>query len=430
MKVSSKTIKLFLAAAAVIGYAVSYQRIYIFHIFLLLWFVFAALAFSQKGSVVIKQKRILIPVIIFFLYGLLSALWHPELLIWARYQFYFICGFAALFSVYQYCDTVDSFSKIFKYVSFFILLNIAIGLLESLGLFRYPLSPYSPYANYFGYKSTDFQLLGEQAAAITSLKPTGFNGNSNNFVFVVMIALPFLVFHKNFWVRVLGLSVVFWILISVGSRGNFIGFIFFLAILPFFSKSTKWKIISLSASLVILIAIFVLPFFILGDSHGYARVLSAFSQIQVGYSLMMSGEVTPQGDSTAVRAFLYLFGINELRSSPWLGLGLGGIESRLIQESFPIQSFHFFFLQMLIDLGLIMFLFFMGFYLNLIFHTFKISMTSLNPKVRYYAKSISASLLVAIPASISPSGTHYILTYYLLIGFAMSLLKLRRIGSV
>ena len=42
-------------------------------------------------------------------------------------------------------------------------------------------------------------------------------------------------------------------------------------------------------------------------------------------------------------------------------------------------------------------------------------------RISYFSAAISLSLVCAIPASISPSGIHYMLPFYVLIGLAISI---------
>lgn len=351
-----------------------------------------------------------------------SVLWHPDLVVWARYHFYLACGLIALFAVYQYVIDFKSLNKVFAVLVGFLLLNVFIGVLESFELLRLPTSRYSPYLHYFGYSGSDLAALSDSALSVLANKPTGFNFNPNNFGFVLMLIAPFVFFHKSFLVKIIGFFVIVWLLFSIGSRTHFVAFLLILAALPFFMRLSYGKFILIMLAPLLLAFILLLPEFIELSSRDANRMYSAFDSIVLGLQLMASGDIQP-GDSTSTRAYIYLFGITQLFNSYGVGLGFGGIESLLIQYDFKIQAFHFFFLQLLVDLGFFMFAFFMFFYLRLALVLRRISNKASNKAIAYFAKSSSLALLIAIPASVAPSGVHYILTFYLLIGFALAIIK-------
>ncbi|MBE0472496.1 MAG: hypothetical protein IBX55_23685 [Methyloprofundus sp.] len=380
-----------------------------------------SLLVGQK--LVVQQVHLLYPIYALVVYTVFSMLWHPDLFVWARYHFYLACGLIALFAVYQYVIDFKSLNKVFAVLVGFLLLNFFIGVLESLELLRLPTSRYSPYLHHFGYSGSDLAVLSDSALSVVlANKPTGFNFNPNNFGFVLMLIAPFVFFHKSFLVKAIGLFVIVWLFFSIGSRTHFVAFLLMLAALPFFMRLSYGKAILIMLFPFLLAFIMFLPEVIDLSSRDANRMYSAFDSIISGLQLMASGDIQP-GDSTSTRAYIYLFGITQLFNSYGVGLGFGGIESLLIQYDFKIQAFHFFFLQLLVDLGVFVFMFFMVFYLRLILVLRRISNKASNKAIAYFAKSSSLALLIAIPASVAPSGVHYILTFYLLIGFALAIIK-------
>lgn len=416
-----RNIKLWVAALAVVGSAISYNSLYLFHIFALLWLSVSTYSLLVGQKLVVQQAHLLYPIYALVAYTVFSLLWHPDPVVWARYHFYLACGLITLFAVYQYVIDFKSLSKVFAVLVGFLLLNIFIGVLESLELLRLPTSRYSPYLHYFGYSGKNLEDISESAASVIATKPTGFNFNPNNFGFVLMLIAPFIFFNKSNLVKVIGLLVIVWLLFSIGSRTHFVAFLLMLAALPFFARLSYGKAIMIMLAPLLLAFILVLPEFV-ELSHGANRMYSAFDSIVLGLQLMASGDIQP-GDSTSTRAYIYLFGITQLFNSYGFGLGFGGIESLLIQYDFRIQAFHFFFLQLLVDLGVFAFAFFMFFYLRLALVLRSISNKASDKILSYFAKSSSLALLIAIPASVAPSGVHYILTFYLLIGFALAVVK-------
>jgi len=408
---------------AIFGYVLGFHSIYLFHLFALAW-IFRSVSQSLLGiSIVVYQKKLLKPILIFVIYTFVSIIWHPDFIIWAKYQFYLLCGLIALLAVYQSANNINELNLVFKLIVIYLGINFFVGLLESFNIMRLPMSRYSPYANYFGVEGLDVGSFDEERLIAVGKKPTGFNFNPNNFGFVVMLALPFILFWKKKIQAFIGIILAIWLLISIGSKSLFLAFIFMIASLPFYYRLSYKKIMLIFFIPVVLLLILFLPKFFLIENSGLSRMYSSFDVIQQGVKLILSGQIVGN-DSTSFRALNYLFGIQELIKSHGLGLGFGGIQARLIEENFKIQAFHFFFLQMLVDLGVIYFTLFMIFYMKLIYKLNKFSKNNTNKQLSYYMKSASLSLFVAIPASVAPSGIHYLLTFYILIGFSLLLLKI------
>ena len=422
-----KNIKLWLISFAVVGSAISYNSIYLFHVLAILWVILSVYSVLSQQKLVVQQPHLLYPICALVIYTVISFLWHPDLSVWARYHFYLACGLISLMAVYQYATDLERLIKVFYVLSTLLLINIFIGSLESLELIRLPTSRYSPYLDYFGYTGKDLEGISESSAKIIAVKPTGFNFNPNNFGFVLMLMVPFVFFYKSYFVKIVGFFVTIFLMVSIGSRTHFVVFLLVLTLMPFFMRPSYGKSILIILLPFFLVSILFFPSIINISNSGFNRMYSAFDAINYGLKLMISGDISP-GDSTSTRAYIYLFGVLHLLNSCGIGVGFGGIQSLLIQHEFPIQAFHFFFLQLLVDLGVFVFVFIMFFYMRLIFVLRRISFRSCNKTISYFARSSSLALIIAIPASVAPSGVHYILTFYLLIGFALSVIKVNKLA--
>ena len=411
-----KNINLWVASSGVIGPTVSYSSVYLFHIFVFLWVVMTFFNLLKGKTIKVNQAYLLYPVYILFFYSILTVFWHPDFATWARYIFYLICGLFALFSVYQYVSDRFYLSRIFLVLASLIMLNILLGFFESLELIRLPSSKYSPYVGLYGYAGTDLSTLSEGVLDYLTHKPSGFNFNYNTFGFVMLLATPFVLFNSNIIIKTVGLLVVVWLLFSMGSKALFASFLLMILMFTFYGKLTSKKVIFLLMGFPAIVLLIFAPVLLDISSPEITRMYSFFEQLKLLISLIESGDITVNNSTTA-RAFFYYTGLQELFSSYGIGIGIGGIE-------YKIQaSFHFFFLQMLVDLGVAAFVFLLYFYISLIVVLRKISFFSNNEKLSYYARASSLSLFIAIPASVAPSGVHYNLTFYLLIGFALAIIK-------
>lgn len=409
-----KNIKLWVAGTAVIGPALSYSSIYLFHFVAFFWIAYVFINAIQGRKIVIKNSVLLYPLLLFVAYAVFSLFWHPDFLTWARYQFYFLCGVLVILAVYQYSSSQLELDKLAKVIGIIFLINIFFGFLESLELMRLPSSKYSPYKSLLGYGDDEGGANFENEYLLN--KPSGFNFNYNTFGFIVLMFSPFLIFSKNKTIRYGGFILVIWLLISMGSKALFASFMLLFVGLSLYMKLSYKYLISVFVLMPIATLLFALPFFMDDITPEVNRMYSVFEQSALLLSLISSGDIVAN-NSTTTRAFIYFTGITELINSYGLGLGFGGI------ESIVGASFHFFFLQLLVDFGVVAFSVFIYFYFKLIVKLRRISFSAINPNLTYYARAASLSLLVVIPASVAPSGVHYQLSFYVLIGFALAIIK-------
>ena len=157
-----------------------------------------------------------------------------------------------------------------------------------------------------------------------------------------------------------------------------------------------------------------------------ARNLRSFDDTSKFLEGLMMGGGIDQGTSSGSRLQIYLAGLKAFVNSSGFGLGLGGTQGYLNDMGFSLLSVHFFFLELLIDLGIYRFLFIFFCFSVLIFKLWKVSGNkTAYSNYRYYSASSSCALLLSLPASIAPSGLYHFLPFYILIGFAVGLLVRR-----
>lgn len=402
-------IMLFLISA-VLGYVISIGKLYLFHI--VTAFILVLILLGVVKVRVSTLRAVKYP-FIFLLYSTLTLLWTPNIVNGLYYVFYLICGFSILFIVNNYVVGKVQLDFTYKVLTIFFLLNFLIGLLETTGYFRLPVPN----------RAVSSEILGS--------RPTGFNDNLNNFGFVFLIIFPYLYIYPKKIIKYISLVVLLWFTIKLQSKGFLVASIFFFIFyfLVNIEKKSFWYKTLFTAILIVIL--YSLIGFFFNDTFSNNRAFSAFEQIERGMDLIRRGSSNPQ-DSTSVRSFMYYYGFLELIKSHGLGLGLAGIATVLAQNfnffvmDTDIYSFHNFFLEMLIDLGIFPFLFIMYSYWKVISKNLKISKRSLDNKMRYYSKASALSLLVAIPASISPSNIIYVFPFWLVLAFALSVIKVSK----
>jgi len=195
----------------------------------------------------------------------------------------------------------------------------------------------------------------------------------------------------------------------------------FLLSLVFYTKLTYKSTFLVFIGIVALPAILAVLLSLSSNFDELERMYGLFDHTALLFTLLLEGDIVAN-NSTTTRALIYHTGIHELIKSYGLGVGFGGI------EYIVGASFHSFFLQLLIDLGVIVFVILMALYFGLIIKLRSIYFYSRDPVFAYFSRASSLSLLLVIPASFAPSGIHYQLSFYLLIGFSLSILKIYKMG--
>ena len=417
-----KSIQSLLVASAVLGPAISFQSIYLFHFVALMFSVLVSAKLLSGGGIVFRNKIAIVSIFGLTFYCFLSLAWHPSVELWFKYNSYLMLGFICVLAVYHESNGVESLNRIFRVLVIFIVLGLLVGLFESLGLMRLPISRYSEYASYFGYPNKEFPDLDASFKPDWLWKPSGFNFNTNNFGFVLLVFSPFLVLSKRVLIKIVGFPVFFWLLYCVDSKAHYLAFLVMLLSYLFWYAKPAVRI-----SLLFLAPVFLFYFLFVGSVDIYYSTLGrSFDSLFRGIDLVLSDGI--QGsDSTSVRASIYAFGIQELMSTYGLGLGFGGIEALMIERGFDITTFHFLFLQLLVDLGVFVYFLFLLCYISLIVKLYRIFKDSPSHNISYFAGASSLGLIVAVPASIAPAATHYMLPFYLFLGFALTVVKVNKL---
>lgn len=390
-----------LLSMAVFGYVISVGKLYAFHVVMAAYWVSILLGFSYINKKVLQGM--LVP-FLFLGFMCLSLLWTPNIKNGLYFIFYFICGYTLIFAIANYATDINRLSFIFKVLAIFFVLNFFIGLLETTGYFRLPVSPY------YGISYTP---------------PSGFNSNLNNFGFVFISVFPFLFLYPKKIIRYLGLALAVWFTLKLESKGFFLG-LFFFFVFYLTSRLKKKRAWLWLLPIIPVVFIFGAIYSLSNDDLKLNnRAFSAFEQIERSLDLVRSNNVKAT-DSTSTRTLMYLKGLEELHKTNGLGVGAAGIGTKLALETNyfdadkDIFSFHNFFLEMLVDIGIVPFLITFSAYLYLAFQLLKIGRKSTFKKLNYFSQASAFSLLAIIPASISPSSIIYVFTFWIVIGFSLA----------
>ncbi|OZN48656.1 hypothetical protein [Gallibacterium anatis] len=424
-------IALLLFISAFLGYSISYRSVYLFHVISIIFFFYLLFINGKMKKSIVFSLR---PFFILLTFSVFSFFWVKDFSHSIYYIFYLLCGAVSIFSVLFLVNDDSSLKKIINILLFLQLLNIVLGFLEASTDFRYPLSPYSSYVTLFGYKQNELLArLNEIELSDFLSKPTAFNYNPNDFGFVFILVFPFFYFCSSRILKCLVIIILFYFIYAIKSKGLVLSTILFFAMLivESFSKGNKKKK-GLMSLLFLVAGILTFIFF----DQQILELLNnrAFSFVDTfNYFIdnVNSSELEslPQ-DSTGERTFLYLFGLRQLWLSNGFGLGIGGITTELIEIDYSMKSFHFFPLELMIDLGIFFFSFILIYYIRILFRLRKIYKTVQDRDIRAITRAALYSLIIIPIASISPSSTIYILPFWLVFGISLSILRLNRLGKI
>ena len=199
--ISKDKLLLALIFSSFLGVAISFSNLYLFHIFVVIFFLIWFYEFKRNKylfNYTFFLKKYVNTFVIIFLWYLLSLLWVPDFLLGMKYLFYLICGFIITFSVISFSDSLKQLNTVYNLLAVIVIIEIIIALLESFTSFRMPISSYSSISTVFGKDPINYSEF-DNIFSYTSLKPpTGFRWNTNDLAICMAISLPFFYVAKDY----------------------------------------------------------------------------------------------------------------------------------------------------------------------------------------------------------------------------------------
>ena len=423
--INKESIYLFLIASAMIGVAISYSNLYLFHIML---FIFAIVQifllkkndFKLKFNF-LKDGNTLFLLLMFIWYSF-TLLWVDDYVYGIKYIFYIFCGISIASLIINYSIEVSKLNKLLNVLSILLIFELIISLIETFTSFRMPISSYSSVSSYFG--KTPPEIYSYQSILLLSefKPPTGFHWNTNDLAIKMVIALPFFLCSKKPYIKIIGLISIFTIIGMSASRAVFLGLVLIFCLYLILIKKRVFTL------LWIWIATITLFFTInqLRDSEN-PRINELANSIEA-LKLYIRGDLDV-GGSIEWRRELVENGLNAFFSSYGLGLGAGGTVAN--QEMIgPVAgrftSMHNFWIELLVEGGVFVAIIIIFWVLSLIYKLFIISRTTSEKTIQYYSESLFLSMVAFIPSAISASSTIYFFPMWIMFGFAISVIILSK----
>ena len=173
-------------------------------------------------------------------------------------------------------------------------------------------------------------------------------------------------------------------------------------------------------------ALFIYGIFQFKDSEN-PRINELANSAQA-LTLYLSGQIDV-GGSLEWRRELVENGLKAFYDSNFIGLGAGGSVANQELIGAVAQRFtsmHNFWIELLVEGGIIIAILILFFLVGLLYDLFLISLSSENPLLKYYSQSLFLSLSAFIPAAIAASSTIYFFPMWILFGSSISVIFLSK----
>ena len=418
-----------LLSSAVIGVAISYSDLYLFHFLLgclfITWLYTLKENRYQFNFNAISENYIFF-LFIMFIWYLFSLFWAQDTQLALKYIFYIFCGLIITLNIVGFSFSIDRLNKIFKILSFFFVLQLIIALFESFTIFRMPISSYSSFSSYFGKEEIDSFASNNILLTTSFVPPTGFHWNTNNLGIAMLITLPFFLCTNRMIYKLFGVISITAITIMTASRAVFLGLIIIYCLYLIIIKK---RIGTLLFIWITTISLFW-GMNQLSDSEN-PRVNEVANTIKA-LTLYIQGDIDI-GGSISWRRELVDNGLEGLSKTYGLGLGAGGSTANQEQIG-PVAgqftSMHNFWIELLVEGGIIFALSGLLWYGSIVYNLFIIFKTNTNSIFKYYSESLFLSMISFIPAAIAASSTIYFFPMWIMFGMAISVISLYKKQSI
>ena len=384
-----------------------------YRIFLLfLWFIFG-LHILIKGKIIFSQSQIkgYLAFLCFWLgYAVLSLAWAISKEAALKNIIFLFMGVSVVFfSTYYFREKKD----------LQILYNLwlaVFGILILIGFWEHLTGYHLPVSGFFGETRTRFMFM-----------PTGIFRNSNDYATFLALSIPFGIgiirYGRKKYLRLYGLCGVlgaFYLIIASGSRANIIAVLFELFFILLFLLNFKRKIKAIIAMGVCIILLFI---FLPGSVQGFFSQITGELNSVVSQTELMTGSV-------GVRMNLVRNGLLFLYSTIGFGVGAGNSEYYMANfaqyNTAGILNPHNWWLEILINYGILIFIGYVMFYIGIIRNLWKIYRRERTRDQKMICEVLLVSLVGFFFASVSSSSIMAFKPQWLLFTFALAFLNYSR----
>lgn len=435
-----KRFSLFLGSV-IIGLGLSYSVVYFFHLMSAYLVIHYGRKWIRTPTIRNHLKQ---PTpfygFFFFMVGwfLLSTVWATDKGAALYFTTYLILGSFIALSVAWYVKSIQQLKYVLTCIALFLSLEILVSLLEVVTPFRWPISRYSFLLPYFGrplYLTPEVlaDLLQTATPQYIFSLPTGFQWNPNNLSAVMCLLFPFALIMKNQWMKLFFTVSIIIIVVAASARLCFITLcvIFVLYLLAFAQKlcfsGEVAKRNAVNGFLLLLLSFIATDgFYYVCLDHKKIHDLAFISACEVPYTELWTS------NSVNVRVQLLQQGWRLFKDHQVLGVGAGNSKFLIAKQGGvgkeQINDLHFFWLELLVDGGLVFFSGFVFWSLAMMKRLFDIYRKLEDELLGSLSMAACIGLIGFGLAGISPSSAVYLLPMYLFWGICLALINLSAIA--
>ncbi len=412
----------FCVASALLGVAVSYSAFYLFHLSLGL-LVLLTVAEARRGLWVrhLPDNSHRFLYVMFFWYAL-SVAWSSNRIYSIQYLFYLFCGLAVTMAVIYLVRDERTLQRLLRIAGAIVGIEVCLSLLEAFTPFRLPVSPYSHLVHYFGRESMIEGTLEETILQSYLSSPTGFQWNPNDLAVTLVIFLPFCMFSRSVFMRGIGTLSILVVILFTGSRASYIA-----VALQFAMWASMFRLRRLVSVLsVMIIVVFVAPTVVAAMKASANLRIVQLAQMGAALSEYFASDSTVE-DSIGIRHELVRNGLKALAESPLLGVGGGAskaVQERAGGEAARIRSMHNFWIEVVVESGLVMGSAFILWYAWMFVRCYRAAIFTRRPYLKYASSALVCSLGGFAVALVSSSSVAYLLPMWFMFGLACSALNI------
>ena len=410
-----------LLISALLGPAVSFHSVYLFHLVLSL-ITIQILSNKERRTELISEVKKPSNLLLLF-----TWVWFGISLIWAENKFLGITyviqltvGLLLVFLIPFFIRSKDDFSfyqrKILLPVLWVVLF---ISLLEIYTDFRWPISMLSNNNALLGQDNlVDSLLKKELIPGYLMSSPTSFFWNPNNLAFALCFFLPFtLRFH---WKNYVLFCIMLLVIIQTGSRLTMIA-VFLGLILSALIKKQNFRFLLLYLGMLLLPLVFLAK---TNWAYKSNEVVETMTRQNLLYSICLSCPEKPalaeSSHSTQIRKQLLHQGVDYIQQSRFLGLGAGNavwFNEKQKEKTQQITAVHFYWLELIINGGIVI----AGLFFIYFFQLYK--KLWINRGV-FEGRSLLIGLFICTLAVVSLSSAHYFLPFWGFLGMVSAVLEI------
>ena len=384
---------LFLCGPGPFAILVGEVHITLFRIMIPLYlYLFLLTLFVYQGRMEFRNKvgMYLLFLILWFLWAVFSLFWVPSVYDATRHIVLLLSlVLMTLFSL-LFLTRVEDMRH------FYHLWVVLAIVLVGIGIWEYTTGMHLPI-------SRETEYIGIRATF-----PTGLFGNPNDFATALSLSFPFLyvmvAYSRRNLVKVLGVILIlasFYLIVLNRSGANIIAFLIGIC-LVFLLARHKLKFLGVAVIVLVLVAFLSYAFPLSDDALSFHETIHNASQ-----------EITridPGNTSTLTRINLIRNGLAFLSDSYFLGIGAGNFEYYMLNEELLYYSWghsnaHNWWLESLVDYGVLIFALLLAFYIGLLRNLLRVSRNSRNQTLKIVSLATFIALVQFSVAGLSASAS-------------------------